>query len=71
MPTLMKSVVCMDCGQSMPFEPLPSKCSACGSVWLDVKYDYEEAAPVWKAGLHLRDTTIWRYWNCCRSHAPT
>ena len=61
MPSLLKSIVCLDCGHSMPIDPLPTRCAACGSVWMDAQYDYEQAAALWKAGLAERTTTIWRY----------
>jgi threonine synthase len=61
MPSLIKSVVCMDCGHSMAFDPLPEKCEKCGSVWMEARYDYEQAEPVWKAAFADRATSMWRY----------
>jgi len=61
MPSLMNSVVCMDCGHSMGFDPLPSRCAACGSVWLEARYDLAQAAARWRDGLSDRPTTVWRY----------
>jgi len=61
MPSLMKSVVCLDCGHEMPVEPLPAQCAACGSKWMDVRYDYDAAAGAWRAGLADRTSTLWRY----------
>jgi threonine synthase len=45
----------------MAFDPLPEKCAACGSVWLEPQYDYAQAASLWKNGLLDRATTLWRY----------
>ncbi len=61
MPSLLNSVVCMDCGHSMAFDPLPPKCEKCGSIWLEARYDYEQAAAIWRGGLSERDTSVWRY----------
>jgi threonine synthase len=61
MPSLINSVVCMDCGHSMAFDPLPSRCAACGSVWLEARYDLAQAASRWREGLSDRSTTVWRY----------
>ncbi len=61
MPSLITSVVCMDCGHTMPADPLPDACDACGSDWLDARYDYEQAAAAWRAGLAERLPSLWRY----------
>ncbi len=61
MPSLMKSVMCLDCKHEMAFDPLPVTCDACGSEWLDVQYDYEQTAGRWRGGLSDRVTTLWRY----------
>ncbi|MBN1679131.1 MAG: pyridoxal-phosphate dependent enzyme [Anaerolineae bacterium] len=61
MPSLIKSIVCFDCGHTMSPTPLPVTCSECGSVWLETRYDYEQTAAIWKAGLESRDSTLWRY----------
>jgi threonine synthase len=61
MPSLMNAVVCMDCGHSMAFDPLPAKCESCGSVWLEARYDLEQAASRWREGLSDRATSVWRY----------
>jgi threonine synthase len=61
MPSLIKAVVCLDCGQSMGYDPLPARCEKCGSIWLDIQYDYPQAADLWKAGLAERSSTLWRY----------
>jgi threonine synthase len=61
MPSLINSVVCMDCGHSMAFDPLPVKCKSCGSVWLEARYDLEQAASRWRGGLSDRPISVWRY----------
>jgi threonine synthase len=61
MPSLISSVVCKDCGHTMPIDPLPTQCEKCESQWLDATYDYAKAAELWRAGLTDRDTTLWRY----------
>jgi len=61
MPSRIQDIVCMDCGTSMPYDPLPVACSKCGSVWLDARYDYDQVTPVWKLGLAERTNSIWRY----------
>ena len=61
MPSLIKAIVCMDCGHSMAFDPLPEKCEKCGSAWMEARYDYEQAGPLWKNALADRATSMWRY----------
>lgn len=61
MPSLIKSVVCMECGHSMAFDPLPEKCEKCGSGWMEARYDYEQAASLWKTPFSDRVTSMWRY----------
>lgn len=61
MPSLLNSIVCIDCGHRMAFDPLPAKCESCGSIWLEARYDYEQAAAVWRAGLSDRESSVWRY----------
>ena len=62
MPSLLKSIICMDCGHTMlELDPLPKACAECGSDWMEVQYDYEQAGSIWREGLTERDTSIWRY----------
>ena len=62
MPSLIQSVVCMDCSHvQATHEPLPDKCEKCGSDWLEARYDYAKAAEQWKTGLADRPASIWRY----------
>jgi threonine synthase len=44
----------------MAFDPA-AEMRKCGSIWLEARYDYEQAAPIWKAGLSDRVTSLWRY----------
>jgi threonine synthase len=61
MPSLIQSIVCLDCGHTMPADPLPDVCPECQSKWLIARYDYEKAAAAWKTGLSDRVTSLWRY----------
>ncbi|MBN1966136.1 MAG: pyridoxal-phosphate dependent enzyme, partial [Anaerolineae bacterium] len=61
MASLLNSIICMDCGQEVAYDPLPQTCPSCGSAWLDARYDYKQAASLWLNGLDARTTTIWRY----------
>jgi threonine synthase len=36
-------------------------CPACGSQWLDARYDYDAVAPLWAKGLNGRMPSLWRY----------
>ncbi|MBN1565259.1 MAG: pyridoxal-phosphate dependent enzyme [Anaerolineae bacterium] len=62
MPSLIQSVVCIDCGHvHETVSPLPTKCESCGSLWLEARYDYAKTVEIWQAGLSERTTSIWRY----------
>ncbi len=61
MPSLLNSIRCMDCGHTLPPDPLPATCPACGSSWLDAGYDYARAAALWRQGLDERTSSMWRY----------
>ena len=61
MPSLLNSVVCLDCGHSMAGDPLPVTCGRCGSEWIEARYDYAQAATLWKDGLADRMPSLWRY----------
>ncbi len=61
MPSLITSVVCMDCGHSMPSDSLPAACASCGSTWLEARYDFERVTSLWRGGLSGRVTSLWRY----------
>lgn len=53
--------VCLECQHEMPPDPLLKVCSACGSGWLDARYDYDAVARLWPAVLAGRDHSLWRY----------
>lgn len=36
-------------------------CPSCGSGWLDAVYDLARVAPEWRAGLGVRELSLWRY----------
>lgn len=62
MPSLLQSIVCMDCGATQPStDPLPTECASCQSQWLEARYDYPQAAAAWQGGLGERPGSIWRY----------
>lgn len=53
--------VCLECQHEMPADPMLKACSACGSGWLDARYDYDAAAQLWPAALASRERSLWRY----------
>ncbi|MCU0514157.1 MAG: pyridoxal-phosphate dependent enzyme [Anaerolineae bacterium] len=54
-------VVCLECGHSQAAAAAAAACPACGSGWLDARYDYAAVAPIWAGGLGQRPDTLWRY----------
>ncbi len=61
MQSYFKQVVCLECGQEMPADIMLNACTACGSHWLDARYDYQTVAGLWPAALAGRDRSLWRY----------
>jgi threonine synthase len=68
MKSAFNQVVCLECGHSEPADAASgglshSACPACGSGWLDARYDYDAAARIWRSGLEgaKRERTLWRY----------
>jgi threonine synthase len=58
----IQGLQCRDCGHEMPLNSRVTQCAACGSQWLDARYDYEAAASIWKQTLPQRPfNSIWRY----------
>jgi threonine synthase len=53
--------VCLECGHQMPPDIHLSACAACGSQWLDARYDYESVARLWPGVIKGRDRSLWRY----------
>lgn len=53
---------CAACGHQFSLNCRATQCEACGSEWLDARYDYQTLAPVWSQLLSKRPfNTIWRY----------
>ena len=61
MPSLIKSLVCLECGHEMPFAPDVDTCTQCESIWLDARYDYARTAAIWQQEIAHRPGSIWRY----------
>lgn len=59
--SLAFEVVCLDCGRSDPYHPLQPTCRACGSLWLEARYDLEAGRRA-LLGLDERSRRdLWRY----------
>ncbi|MDX2162790.1 MAG: pyridoxal-phosphate dependent enzyme [bacterium] len=56
-------VVCLECDHIMPDDVMANQCPACGSQWLDARYDYAAVAPLWAHTGHFqrRPQSLWRY----------
>ncbi len=54
-------VVCLECGHTMAPDMMTAACSACGSAWVDARYDYTNIVETWQNEFPLRDHTLWRY----------
>jgi threonine synthase len=68
MKSAFSQVVCMECGHIEAADRdsgglSHNVCAACGSGWLDARYDYGAVAPIWRTGLEgaQRERTLWRY----------
>ena len=61
MNTLFNGVQCLECGHHMPPDLFASRCSRCGSGWIDAEYDYVSLPEDWTTRVHTRPTNIWRY----------
>lgn len=61
MPSLLKNIVCRDCGHKMKADHTLQKCEKCGSKWLIAHYDYAAAREIWPSQLRERDADLWRY----------
>jgi len=57
----LTNVKCLECDHEQDFYPGLDRCEACGGVWLDAHYDYEQVATVWRNGLSGRINSLWRY----------
>ena len=54
---------CLDCGHMQAFDPLATRCQACGSEWLTARYDYERLSTLLPALLQQRPFNLWRYYE--------
>ncbi|MDZ4770027.1 MAG: pyridoxal-phosphate dependent enzyme [Chloroflexota bacterium] len=56
-------IVCLECGVQHEAALFPPDCSACGSPWLEARYDYAAVARRWARldALAGRDPSLWRY----------
>lgn len=54
-------IACMECGHTAPATLAPVACPACGSAWIEARYDYEQVAKRWPRALRSRDKDLWRY----------
>ena len=61
MKTLFTSIRCLECGREMEANAFTTHCAACGSGWLDARYDCAALPANWPALLLPRPTTMWRY----------
>lgn len=62
MTSYLTHIVCLECLHEMGGDDvMVAACPACGSSWLDARYDYAAVAPVWRSGLALREPSLWRY----------
>jgi threonine synthase len=68
----LTEIVCAECGHTAALsmqaaDPFPLACPACGSGWLDARYDYEAVRAAWtetREGRHTLDSrprSLWRY----------
>lgn len=62
MSSLLKHIVCRDCGHQMPPDPLTKACTECGSQWLISEYDTAQAKEIWLSEtFRQRESSLWRY----------
>lgn len=54
-------VVCLDCGAVEAYDAKASGCAACGSQWVEARYDYAEIGKIWGHELEDRPFDLWRY----------
>ncbi|MEJ2551949.1 MAG: pyridoxal-phosphate dependent enzyme [Anaerolineales bacterium] len=63
-------IVCIDCGESTPFDPLEFTCPACGSAWRQAEYDLKFARRSWSENLPSRPFDLWRYQELLPTQNP-
>lgn len=54
---------CNSCGYTDEYKKLISVCPECGGEWLELVYNLNETAYIWRHELPQRDRTMWRYWE--------
>lgn len=54
---------CNSCGYTDEYKKLVSVCPECGGEWLELVYNLNETAYIWRHELPQRDRTMWRYWE--------
>jgi threonine synthase len=59
--SLFTHIECAECGHQQVADTMAATCLACGSSWLDARYNYAAVAQRWVNGTSLRDTSLWRY----------
>lgn len=63
-------IECAECGHQQVADAMSVTCHACGSAWLDARYDYAAVAHQWKDGITSRDLSLWRYHDLLPLSAP-
>lgn len=61
MVSLFSAVHCLICDHSHPADFTLNRCVACGSPWLDARYDYDRLSTDWLRHVKERRTDLWRY----------
>ncbi len=61
MTTLFHAVACLECGHATAPDLYAEACPACGSAWLDARYDLARLPAQWPAIVRSRPTSMWRY----------
>jgi threonine synthase len=54
---------CIACSYTEEYKKLTSSCPECGEEWLELVYNLNETAYIWRNELPQRDRTMWRYWE--------
>lgn len=59
--SLLMGLACLECGAALPADPGLEACAACGSAWLDARYDLAALPADWPARVAARPLDLWRY----------
>jgi len=59
--TLFAAVHCLECGHQMRPELFTDRCEACGSAWVEARYNCEKLPLEWPARVAQRPVNLWRY----------